>query len=143
MKSPFNVLLEAVERGLTLSIRGNRLSVIPRRRCPKDFAGVLRAHKTKLVRLLKLRFFITRVSNEPAVFLVLDEDTRQQLIGFGAKVESISKPCVRCGKRLNWFPEEDFCEQCCFEDSGAANAQEWAAMKLKLLDYAEKRINGK
>ncbi|MHC1762683.1 MAG: hypothetical protein AB9869_00035 [Verrucomicrobiia bacterium] len=47
--NPHDLYLEAVQRGLELTVRGEKLSVTPRHRCPPDFAQVLRENKVALI----------------------------------------------------------------------------------------------
>jgi hypothetical protein len=90
MKSLFDVLIEAVKRGLSLAVRDDRLSIIPDYLLTADFANLLRAHKPELLQLLTLPFVIVQseVLNEIVVF-VPDEETRDQLVSSGAKPGSI------------------------------------------------------
>ena len=86
MKSSFDVLLEAVERGLTVSVRGDRLAVKPDSALTRDFADMLRAHKPELLRLLNLTFLVieSEVLNE-IVFFVPDDQTKEKLAVAGAE----------------------------------------------------------
>jgi hypothetical protein len=43
------IYVEATRRGLRLKIVGDKLAVIPAKRCPPDFAAVLRQHKGELL----------------------------------------------------------------------------------------------
>lgn len=45
--------VEAMRRGLRLKPAGDKLAVIPAKRCPPDFAVVLLQHKFELLDLLK------------------------------------------------------------------------------------------
>ena len=47
----------AAELGLRLESRGDKLAVIPAKRCPPDFADVLRQHKGELLDLLETQTF--------------------------------------------------------------------------------------
>lgn len=47
-----DVYTEATRRGLRLEPAGDRLAVIPKGKCPPDFAEVIRAHKGELLALL-------------------------------------------------------------------------------------------
>jgi hypothetical protein len=49
MTSPHDVYLEACRRGLRLEPAGDRLAVMPKGKCPPDFADVLREHKAELL----------------------------------------------------------------------------------------------
>lgn len=53
--SPHAIYTEATRRGLRLERRGDMLAVIPKGKCPPDFADVLRAHKGELLRWLEAR----------------------------------------------------------------------------------------
>jgi hypothetical protein len=44
---------EAARRGLRLEPAGDKLAVIPAKRCPPEFADVLRQHKVALLNLLE------------------------------------------------------------------------------------------
>ena len=54
--SPVDVLKAAADRGLTLRINGEKLRVLPAERLSPDFAETLRAHKPRLLSLLRLPF---------------------------------------------------------------------------------------
>jgi hypothetical protein len=90
MKSSFDILLEAIERGLTISVRGDRLAVKPDSALTRDFAGMLRAHKPELLQLLNLPFLIVQseVLNDIVVF-ASDDQTKQKLVAAGAVLGSI------------------------------------------------------
>ena len=47
--------LEATKRGLRLESAGDKLAVIPAKRCPADFADVLRQHKRELLDWLETK----------------------------------------------------------------------------------------
>jgi hypothetical protein len=81
-----NVFQEAVQRGLTLSPAGDdKLHVAPAKRCPSDFADVLRAHKKNLMSLLHLPFVMAHSEAlGETIFFVRDEDTRRALVEAGA-----------------------------------------------------------
>jgi hypothetical protein len=49
MTTPHEIYLEAARRGLRLEPAGDKLAVIPKGRCPPDFADVLRQHKGELL----------------------------------------------------------------------------------------------
>ena len=44
-----DLYMEATRRGLRLEPAGDKLAVIPKGRCPPDFADVLRQHKVELL----------------------------------------------------------------------------------------------
>ena len=46
---------EATKRGLRLESAGDKLAVIPAKRCPPDFAAVLREHKRELLDWLETK----------------------------------------------------------------------------------------
>lgn len=50
-----DLYLEATRRGLRLEPAGDKLAVIPKGKCPSDFANVLRAHKGELMSWLEAR----------------------------------------------------------------------------------------
>jgi hypothetical protein len=80
-----NLLVEAVDRGMTVSLRGDYLAVTPDYLLTKDFADQLRAHKPDLLAILRLPFVMahSRALGE-SVFLCDDEKTRKALIEAGA-----------------------------------------------------------
>jgi hypothetical protein len=86
MKSSFDVLLEAVERGLTVSVRGDRLAVRPDSALTRDLVDMLRAHKPELLRLLNLPFLIVQseVLNDIVVF-ASDDQTKEKLVAAGGE----------------------------------------------------------
>jgi hypothetical protein len=45
--------VEATRRGLRLESRGDKLAVIPAKRCPPEFADTLRQHKQEILTLLE------------------------------------------------------------------------------------------
>ena len=55
MTSPRDIYLEATRRGLRLEPAGDKLAVIPKGKCPPDFADVLRRHKHELLSWLSSR----------------------------------------------------------------------------------------
>lgn len=50
-----DLYMEATRRGLRLEPAGDKLAVIPKGRCPPDFADVLRRHKHELLDLLETK----------------------------------------------------------------------------------------
>jgi hypothetical protein len=50
-----DLYLEATRRGLRLELAGDKLAVIPKGKCPPDFANVLRAHRGELLDWLEAR----------------------------------------------------------------------------------------
>lgn len=55
MTSPSQLFDQAAELGLRLERRGNMLAVTPAKRCPPEFASVLRQHKRELLDLLEAK----------------------------------------------------------------------------------------
>lgn len=53
--TPLELYQEATRRGLRLEPRGSKLAVIPKGKCPPEFATVLRAHKPELLSWLEGR----------------------------------------------------------------------------------------
>jgi hypothetical protein len=49
------IYFEATRRGLRLDAAGDKLAVMPAKRCPPDFADVLRQHKGELLNFLEAR----------------------------------------------------------------------------------------
>ena len=90
MKSSFDVLLEAVARGLTVSIRGDRLAVKPDSALTRDLTDMLRTHKPELLQLLNLPFLVVQseVLNDIVVFAG-DHQTKEKLVAAGAEPASI------------------------------------------------------
>jgi hypothetical protein len=55
MTTPNDIYAEAARRGLRLEPAGDKLAVIPKGKCPPDFANLLRAHKGELLSWLEAR----------------------------------------------------------------------------------------
>jgi hypothetical protein len=55
MNTPHDLYIEATRRGLKLEPAGDKLAVIPKGKCPPDFAQVLRRHKRELLDWLETR----------------------------------------------------------------------------------------
>ena len=53
MNQSFELCQRAVRLGLRLEPRGDKLAVIPAKRCPPDFAAELRQHKGELLDFLE------------------------------------------------------------------------------------------
>jgi len=53
--TPAELYVEAAKRGLRLAPAGDKLAVMPKGKCPSDFADVLRQHKTELLNWLEAR----------------------------------------------------------------------------------------
>jgi hypothetical protein len=69
--TPIAVLKEAAERGLTLSINGQKLRVTPTNRLTPDFHETLRQHKWHLLTMLGKRSRFAALTTELA-FLCQD-----------------------------------------------------------------------
>jgi hypothetical protein len=85
-----DIFQQAAERGLRLKAVGNDLHVNPARCCPPDFVPVLKAHKPRLLALLRLPFVIvfSLILGETILFCE-DEDTKGTLVEAGADSWSI------------------------------------------------------
>jgi len=92
--SAFDVLLEAVERGLSVSARGDRLTGKPNSALTRDLANMLRAHKPELLRLLNFPFLIVQseLLNEIVVFAG-DDQTKEKLVAAGTEPTSVYTLC--------------------------------------------------
>ena len=55
MTTAQDIYLEAQKRGLRLEPAGDKLAVMPKGKCPPDFAAVLRQHKPQLLTWLEGR----------------------------------------------------------------------------------------
>lgn len=53
MTVPIQLLNRAAELGLRLEPRGDKLAVMPARRCPAEFANALRQHKHEILDLIE------------------------------------------------------------------------------------------
>ena len=53
MNQSVELCQQAVRLGLRLESRGDKLAVIPARRCPPEFADTLRQHKREILSLLE------------------------------------------------------------------------------------------
>jgi len=97
----------AVRLGLRLESRGDKLAVIPARRCPPEFADTLRQHKQEILSLLAVGLapdcapwlHVAKQVLAGEFDRLLDNSVRESLkIGLG----SIRHPqCVRALARLN------------------------------------------
>ena len=65
MNSSVQLFDRATELGLRLERRGNMLAVIPKGKCPPDFASVLRQHKRELLDLLETKPVAPRTDETP------------------------------------------------------------------------------
>jgi hypothetical protein len=94
---------EAARRGLRLELAGDKLAVIPAKRCPPDFADVLRQHKRELLDWLETRTFALTPDCLPWLHVArqvlagefdgCDGSTRDSLsIGLG----SVTHPVCQC-----------------------------------------------
>lgn len=109
MTTPHEIYLEAARRGLRLEPRENKLAVIPKGKCPPDFAAVLLQHKFELLDLLEAQTLnlkpdcapwlrVARRVNEGEFDGIMDDSVRGALeIG----LRSIPHPiCQRALARL-------------------------------------------
>lgn len=55
MNTPHDLYIEATQRGLRLEPAGDKLAVIPKGKCPPDFADTLRRHKRELLDWLETK----------------------------------------------------------------------------------------
>jgi hypothetical protein len=55
VNTPQDLFVEAIRRGLRLESAGDKLAVIPKGKCPPDFADTLREHKRELLDWLETR----------------------------------------------------------------------------------------
>jgi hypothetical protein len=80
-----NLLVESVNRGLTLRVRGDYLGVAPDSLLTRNFADQLRAHKHDLLTLLQLPFciFYSEALGD-TIFFCEDEATKAVLVEAGA-----------------------------------------------------------
>jgi hypothetical protein len=81
-----DLLVKALERGLTLLARGDRLAVRPDSLLTTEFVEMLRAHKPELLRLLNLTFIVVQseVLGETVLF-VPDDQTKHKVVASGAE----------------------------------------------------------
>ena len=88
--TPIEAFKAAAERGLTLSINGNKLRVTPGERLTAGFAQMLKEHKWHLLSILRCPFVMvySEVLKE-TVFFAEDEDTKAALVEAGADPWSI------------------------------------------------------
>jgi len=89
--TPVSLLQKAKDYELRLSFEPpNTLTVEPARRCPQEFADVLRTHKPALLALLRLPFR-TEYSEilKQTLFFARDENTRAALVEAGDDAWSI------------------------------------------------------
>jgi hypothetical protein len=56
---------EAIKRGLRLAPAGEKLAVMPKGKCPPEFADTLRQHKRELLDLLEAKAANLRPGEEP------------------------------------------------------------------------------
>jgi hypothetical protein len=88
--TPIEALKAAAERGLTLSINGNKLRVTPGERLTAGFAQMLKEHKWHLLSILRCPFVMvySEVLKE-TIFFAENEDTKDALVEAGADTWSI------------------------------------------------------
>ena len=88
--TPIEALKAAAERGLTLSINGNKLRVTPGERLTADFAQTLKEHKWHLLSMLNWPFVMAySKALEETIFFCDDEDIKAALVEAGADPWSI------------------------------------------------------
>ena len=88
--TPIDVLREATERGLSLSVNGQKLRVSPAELLTPDFAETLKAHKWHLLSVLRWPFLMVQSESlGETIFLCEDEDTKVALVEAGASAWSI------------------------------------------------------
>jgi hypothetical protein len=89
--STISILQNAADLGLNLGIRaGDKLTVQPSERCPRDFVETLRAHKRRLLDLLQLPFCMVHSETlEDTIFFCEGEATKAALVEAGADEWSI------------------------------------------------------
>jgi hypothetical protein len=89
--TPIALLEQAADYNLKLGFEEpNTLTVEPARLCSSEFATVLKAHKPRLLALLRLSFCMAYSKTlEETIFLCEDDDTREALIEAGAESGSI------------------------------------------------------
>jgi hypothetical protein len=105
--TPIQALQKAADLGLKLGSRfGDTLTFTPARRCPKDFAETLRAHKPYLLVMLSMGGWLMTYSGalNQTVFFCEDDCTKAMLVEAGADEASVYtkaelKPLVEA-KRL-------------------------------------------
>jgi len=90
-KTPIEVFCRAAELGLKLGVRpGNKLTVQPIERCPKEFLETLRAYKWYLLLMLSWPFcMLYSEALGETIFFCQDEGTKEILIEAGAEPWSI------------------------------------------------------
>jgi hypothetical protein len=88
--TPIEAFKAAAERGLTLSINGNKLRVTPGERLTADFAHMLKEHKWHLLSILRCPFVMvySEVLKE-TIFFAENEDTKDSLVEAGADPWSV------------------------------------------------------
>lgn len=85
-----NLLVESVNRGLTLRVRGDYLAVTPDSLLTRDFADQLRAHKPDLLALLRFPFVMVESETlQETIFFCEDQATKAALVEAGADEWSI------------------------------------------------------
>jgi hypothetical protein len=89
--TPIDLLQQSADYGLTLAFEPpDTLTVEPARRCPPEFANVLRTHKPALLAMLRLPFvMVYSKALEETIFFAEDDDTRCALVQAGASEWSI------------------------------------------------------
>jgi hypothetical protein len=90
-ETPIALLQKAAGLGLKLGARpGDRLTVQPAERCPRQFAETLRQNKSPLLHLLRLPFAMAHSESlGQTIFFCEDEKTKAALVNAGADEWSI------------------------------------------------------
>lgn len=82
-ESPISILQRAADLGLKLAFKPpDTLTVETSKAWPKDFADVLKLHKSKLIALLRLPFVMvrSRTLDDELLFFYADESTKNLLM---------------------------------------------------------------
>ena len=116
MNTPRDLYIEAARRGLRLEPAGDKLAVIPKGKCPPDFADILREHKRELLDWLETRTIQLTPDQQPWLNVarqVMDGEFNRE---FGAPdcstVESLniglrSIPHPLCVRALAWLKSQN------------------------------------
>jgi hypothetical protein len=97
--TPPELCHEAIRLGLRLEPRGDKLAVIPAKRCPPDFAAELRQHKGELLDFLEGQ--ATGLAPDCAPWLHV---AKQVLAGEFVKADSSTVASVTIGLRSVLHP---------------------------------------
>jgi hypothetical protein len=90
-QTTIQVLMRAADYGLKLGREApDTLNIEPVKRCPPDFADILRLYKPRLLSLLRLPFVMVFSENiGETLFFAQDEATKAALVEGGAEAWSI------------------------------------------------------